>query len=252
MNKKRRLEKILEMLKIDGTITIKEIIDELDISDMTARRDLDALEADGLLTRTHGGAQLITSKKPLEKTHIEKKILNTKEKRDIAKKASSFIKEGDTIFIGPGTTLEHLALELKGHKIRVITNSLPVFLILNNSETIDLLLIGGEYREVTGAFVGSMASTNLKAMRFAKAFVGANAVTHNSIATYSDKEGEIQQLALDNAVKKFLLVDNTKFNRYDFFNFYNLDQFDIIITDNQISPQQLEEFSQYTTILKAD
>lgn len=47
MNKKRRLEKILDMLKIDGTITIKEIIDELDISDMTARRDLDALEADG-------------------------------------------------------------------------------------------------------------------------------------------------------------------------------------------------------------
>ena len=63
MNKKRRLEKILDMLKIDGTITIKEIIDELDISDMTARRDLDALEADGLLTRTHGGAQLLSSKK---------------------------------------------------------------------------------------------------------------------------------------------------------------------------------------------
>ena len=225
MNKKRRLEKILDMLKIDGTITIKEIIDELDISDMTARRDLDALEADGLLTRTHGGAQLLSSKKPLEKTHIEKK------------------------------SLVQLALELKGrkcYKIRVITNSLPVFLILNDSETIDLLLLGGEYREITGAFVGSMASTNLKAMRFAKAFVSANAVTHNSIATYSDKEGVIQQLALNNAVEKFLLVDSTKFDRYDFFNFYNLDQLDTIITDNQISPQHLEEFSQYTTILKAD
>lgn len=255
MNKKRRLEKILDMLKIDGTITIKEIIDELDISDMTARRDLDALEADGLLTRTHGGAQLLSFKKPLEKTHIEKKSLNTKEKIDIAKKACSLIKDGDTIFIGPGTTLVQLALELKGrkcYKIRVITNSLPVFLILNDSETIDLLLLGGEYREITGAFVGSMASTNLKAMRVAKAFVSANAVTHNSIATYSDKEGVIQQLALNNAVEKFLLVDSTKFDRYDFFNFYNLDQLDTIITDNQISPQHLEEFSQYTTILKAD
>ena len=255
MNKKRRLEKILDMLKIDGTITIKEIIDELDISDMTARRDLDTLEADGLLTRTHGGAQLLSSKKPLEKTHVEKKSLNTKEKIDIAKKACSLIKDGDTIFIGPGTTLEQLALELKGrkgYKIRVITNSLPVFLILNDSETIDLLLLGGEYREITGAFVGSMASTNLEAMRFAKAFVSANAVTHNSIATYSDKEGVIQQLALNNAVEKFLLVDSTKFDRYDFFNFYNLDQLDTIITDNQISPQHLEEFSQYTTILKAD
>ena len=85
-----------------------------------------------------------------------------------------------------------------------------------------------------------MASTNLKAMRFAKAFVSANAVTHNSIATYSDKEGVIQQLALNNAVEKFLLVDSTKFDRYDFFNFYNLDQLDTIITDSQISPQHLE------------
>lgn len=74
----------------------------------------------------------------------------------------------------------------------------------------------------------------------------------NSIATYSDKEGEIQQLALNNAIEKFLLVDHTKFHRYDFFNFYNLDQFDTLITDNKISPQQFEEFSQYTTILKAD
>ena len=252
MNKKRRLEKILDMLRIDGTITIKEIIDELDISDMTARRDLDTLEAEGFLTRTHGGAQLVPSKKPLEKTHTEKKILNTKEKRAIATKASSLIKEGDTIFIGPGRTLEHLAQELKDRNIRIITNSLPVFLILINSATIDLLLICGEYREVTGAFVGSMASTNLKSMRFAKAFVSANAVTNNSIATYSDKEGEIQQLALNNAIEKFLLVDHTKFHRYDFFNFYNLDQFDTLITDNKISPQQFEEFSQYTTILKAD
>lgn len=72
MNKKRRLEKILDMLKIDGTITIKEIIDELDISDMTARRDLDALEADGLLTRIHGGAQLLPLKSHL-KRHISRR-----------------------------------------------------------------------------------------------------------------------------------------------------------------------------------
>ena len=75
---------------------------------------------------------------------------------------------------------------------------------------------------------------------------------HNSIATIVTRKGVIQQLALNNAVEKFLLVDSTKFDRYDFFNFYNLDQLDTIITDNQISPQHLEEFSQYTTILKAD
>ena len=99
MNKKLRLEKILDMLRIDGTITIKEITDELDMSDMTARRDLDALEADGLLTRTHGCAQFLSSKKTLEKTHFEKKSLKTKEKIDIAKTACSLNKDCDTICI---------------------------------------------------------------------------------------------------------------------------------------------------------
>ena len=253
MIKKERHERILDMLNIDGVITVKDMMKELNISDMTARRDLDELAEAGFLTRIHGGAQrLYKDEEPHEKTHIEKKVLQTKEKKLIAQKANSIIKDGETIFIGPGTTLEHLAVELKTRNIRVITNSLPVFLILNKSKTVDLLLIGGEYREITGAFVGSMATTNLKTLRFSKAFVSANAVSDNTIATYSDVEGEIQQLALDNSVEKILLVDSTKFNRYDFFNFYTLEQIDTIITDNQISQDQLNEFGQQTTIIQAN
>ncbi len=86
----------------------------------------------------------IKMKNRTKKTHIEKKVLQTKEKKLIAQKANSIIKDGETVFIGPGTTLEHLAVELKTRNIRVITNSLPVFLILNKSRTVDLLLIGGE------------------------------------------------------------------------------------------------------------
>lgn len=253
MIKKERHEKILDMLKVDGIITIKDIMREMNISDMTARRDLNTLSKEGLLIRVHGGAQRIyNEKEPHEKTHIEKKGLNTREKKYIAKKANSLIKDGETIFIGPGTTLEHLAIELKSRNIRVITNSLPVFLILTKSRTIDLLLIGGEYRKVTGTFYGSMAITNLKNLRFSKAFVSANAVSNNAIATYSDVEGEIQKLALDHAVEKILLIDSSKFNQYDFFNFYILDQIDTIITDEHITHQQFQEFKQFTTIIQAD
>ncbi len=145
MIKKERHERILDMLNIEGVITVKDMMKELNISDMTARRDLDALAEAGFLTRIHGGAQrLYKDEEPHEKTHIEKKVLQTKEKKLIAQKANSIIKDGETIFIGPGTTLEHLAVELKTRNIRVITNSLPVFLILNKSKTVDLLLIGGE------------------------------------------------------------------------------------------------------------
>lgn len=184
MKKKERHEKILDILKVDGSIKVKDIIDEMNVSDMTARRDLDTLADEGLLIRTHGGAQFLdstsTKEEGHEKTHIEKKVLQTNEKKQIAQRANDIIKDGETVFIGPGTTLEHLAVELKNRNIRVITNSLPVFLILHPSTTIDLILIGGECREITGAFVGSIAINNLETLTFSKAFVSANAV-YNSL-----------------------------------------------------------------------
>ncbi|HFH9504185.1 TPA: DeoR/GlpR family DNA-binding transcription regulator, partial [Streptococcus pyogenes] len=137
MKKKERHEKILDILKVDGFIKVKDIIDEMNISDMTARRDLDTLADKGLLIRTHGGAQYLdyssAKDEGHEKTHTEKKVLQTTEKKQIAQRAKNIIKDGETVFIGPGTTLEHLAVELKNRNIRVITNSLPVFLILHPS-----------------------------------------------------------------------------------------------------------------------
>lgn len=255
MKKKERHEKILDILKVDGFIKVKDIIDEMKISDMTARRDLDTLASEGLLIRTHGGAQFLASssfnEEGHEKTHTEKKVLQTHEKKQIAQKTNEIIKDGETVFIGPGTTLEHLAVEIKNRNIRVITNSLPVFLILHPSTTIDLILIGGECREITGAFVGSIAINNLQTLTFSKAFVSANAVYNNSIATYSELEGEVQRIALNNAVEKIILVDSSKFESYDFYNFYTLDRVDLIVTDKSISSDILEKYKNYSQILIA-
>ncbi|MDY4760511.1 DeoR/GlpR family DNA-binding transcription regulator [Streptococcus thoraltensis] len=256
MKKKERHEKILDILKVDGVIKVKDIIAEMNISDMTARRDLDTLANDGLLIRTHGGAQFLNhsneTEEGHEKTHTEKKVLQTNEKKQVARAASKIIKDGETVFIGPGTTLEHLAVELKNRNIRVITNSLPVFLILHPSSSVDLILIGGECREITGAFVGSIAVNNLKSLSFSKAFVSANAVFNNSIATYSDVEGDIQKIALDNSVEKILLVDSSKFDGYDFYNFYDLNRMDLIVTDKKISKEVLDKYKEFSKIVIAD
>ena len=134
MLKKERLQWILEKVNTKGVITVNDVIKELGVSDMTVRRDLDELDKDGLLIRIHGGAQSIDSPKirsKHEKSNTEKQELQIEEKRAIAKFASQLVQEGETIFIGPGTTLEHFASELVAKNIRVITNSLPVFNILN-------------------------------------------------------------------------------------------------------------------------
>ena len=255
MLKKERLQWILEKINVKGVITVNDIIKDLGVSDMTVRRDLDELDKEGLLIRIHGGAQSIDTPKvkpKYEKSNTEKQELQIEEKRAIAKFASQFIQDGETVFIGPGTTLEHFAHELIAKNIRVVTNSLSVFTILNQNKSTDLILPGGEYRDITGAFVGSLTANYLQNLKFSKAFVSANGVFGDSVATYSENEGEIQRIALDNAFEKFLLVDHEKFNKYDFYDFYNVSKIDHLVTDSSISEDAKEKFGQLTDIMVAD
>ena len=239
MLKKERLQWILEKVNAKGVITVNDVIKELGVSDMTVRRDLDELDKDGLLIRIHGGAQSIDSPKirsKHEKSNTEKQELQIEEKRAIAKFASQLVQEGETIFIGPGTTLEYFASELVAKNIRVITNSLPVFNILNENKNTDLILTGGEYRDITGAFVGSLTANYLQNLKFSKAFVS---------------EGEIQRIALDNAIETFLLVDHEKFDKYDFYDFYRISDINHLVTDSAITSDTKEKFGQLTDIIVA-
>ncbi|PZO95660.1 DeoR/GlpR family DNA-binding transcription regulator [Streptococcus halichoeri] len=251
MLKKERLLKIMEKIELNGIITVSEMMESLHISDMTARRDLDELEKAGKLVRIHGGAQTITAPTKLEKSNSEKLTVQITEKKEIAALASQYIKDGETIFLGPGTTLECLAEELITRQLRIITNSLPVFNILSTSDTLDVILIGGEYRAITGAFVGSLASQMMAKLRFSKAFIGCNGIFNNDIATYSELEGSIQQLAFEQAIERFLLADSQKFNTYDFSVFYHVNAIDTIITDQNLAPATRDNYSTLTNLVLA-
>ncbi|MGH2312627.1 DeoR/GlpR family DNA-binding transcription regulator [Streptococcus uberis] len=253
MLKRERLLKIIDKVNTNGIITVNEIMQHLNVSDMTARRDLDELEKAGKLVRIHGGAQSISSPiKKLEKSNTEKLNVQTKEKKEIASFAATLINDGETIFIGPGTTLEFFAEQLIDKTIRIVTNSLPVFDILKNNDSIDLILIGGEYRNITGAFVGSLTNQTISTLKFSKAFIGCNGIYQNDIATYNESEGQIQRIALNNAIEKILLVDNQKFNAYDFSVFYQLDQIDKTITDSRIQPEVFNDYKERTQLIIAN
>jgi len=175
--------------------------------------------------------------------------LQIAEKQEISRFAGHLIDEGETIFIGPGTTLECFARELPIDNIRVVTNSLPVFLILNERKLTDLILIGGNYRSITGAFVGTLTLQDLTNLQFSKAFVSCNGIKDKAIATFSEEEGEVQRIALNNANKKYLLADHSKFNKFDFYTFYNISEIDTIVSDSKLSQETFEDLSKQTTIL---
>lgn len=145
--------------------------------------------------------------------------------------------------------MESFARELPIDNIRVVTNSLPVFLILNERKLTDLILIGGNYRSITGAFVGTLTLQNLANLQFSKAFVSCNGIKDNAIATFSEEEGESQRIALNNSNKKYLLADNSKFNKFDFYTFYNISDIDTIVSDSKLSKETFEQLSKQTKII---
>ena len=249
MLKRERLHKIVEMVNTQGIITVNEIINKLDVSDMTIRRDLDELDKAGKIVRIHGGAQSMSYSINQELSHSEKQELQMEEKRKIVQLASTYINDGDTIFLGPGTTIELLSHFLVNKHIRIVTNNYPAFEILKQSDSVNLILTGGDFRKNTGALVGTITNKNIKRINFTKAFISANGIHNESICTYNIEEGEAQEIALNNSRTKYLLLDNKKLNKDDFYVFYNLHDIDYLITDHSINKDVKIHYEQYVNII---
>ena len=249
MLKNERFQIILDLLAVKGTVTVKEIITNLNVSDMTVRRDLSELDDLGKLKRIHGGAQSVSLYRHEELSHIAKKEIYIEEKVAAAKCASQLIQTNDTIFLGPGTTIELLAEQIEDTNLRIVTNSLPVFNIFQSKEkTYEIYLIGGGYRKRTGAFIGNIANDALRKFKIGKTFISVNGINDNSIMTANIDEGLTQKIVLDNSQEKYIVMDHHKFNKEDFYEFYSLQKITGIITDSNISEETEQKYSEYTLI----
>lgn len=257
MLKTERQQSILAMCDRYGTITVKFIQEVLDVSDMTIRRDLEELAQNKKLLRVHGGAQKMNSEETAafieanELSHKEKKKLHTKEKEYIAKNAAAHItNKDDTIFLGSGTTIELMTRYIKSSSLRIVTNSLPVFNLLSETKRFELYLIGGLYRDKTGAFVGSIANEAVQKIGIKKAFIGVNGLKGAEVSNFSIEEGTLQKIVLDNAAEKCLVSDANKFDHSDFYNFYDLRKVDVLFTDSTLSVELKSYYQQYTKIIQ--
>ncbi|MDQ0148784.1 DeoR/GlpR family DNA-binding transcription regulator [Eubacterium multiforme] len=249
MLKVERHRKIIEKLEEQNVIKNSELIKELDVTEMTLRRDLKELESKGYLIRIHGGAKNKNMYLNGELLLHEKREINIENKKYIAKLAAGFIKENDTVYIGPGTTNELLYEYINVSYIKVITNCLSVFQKFKNDKRFDLLLVGGKFRETTDTFVGNFANETLSNLRVNIAIVGANGIYEDGLMTYNEEEGFSQKIILDNAYEKYALCDSSKLDRKDFYKFYKLEDLTAIITDKDIAEIEEEQYKRYTKII---
>lgn len=223
-----RYEIIMKFLEERKNIEISDIVSELNTSEATARRDLNFLEKKGKLKRVHGGAILL--ERSSENTLDYKKLIHLEAKEIIAKKASSFVKNGYTVFLDAGSTTEVLIKYLKDKKdIKVVTNGYSHIQELVN-QGIESYLLGGKIKNITGAVVGITAMFTLKNYNFDVVFIGANAVDKNGYSTSDSDEVLVKNEAIKRGKKVFFLCDSSKINKKSFIYFATLKD-GILITE---------------------
>ncbi len=249
MLKSERQQKILYILENKDYIKVNEISCKLNVTNMTIRRDLETLEKRGLIIRVQGGARLKPSSTQPELSHLEKSILNIEEKIYIAKISASFIENGDTIFLGGGTTIELIINYIGNKQLRILTNSLPVFQLLKNNSNIDLILVGGKIRIKTSVFVGTFAEKTLSKVKVNKMFIGTNGIKNLSVTNSNEEDGNLQQIVMENTEKIYILCDHNKFGIQDFFITCTLNKDMHVITDQNIQQEKLNYYNKYTSII---
>ena len=212
--KSERKQLILDEIKEKKFLQLEEMVQLLDSSESTVRRDLDELESEGYLRRVHGGAEVV-SKLQTEESIQEKSIKNVQEKRGIAQIALSLIEDGDVIFIDAGTTTELLVELLDRRNLTVVTDSIhhAAKLVEKNFKTI---IIGGFVKQSTDASIGRAAVEQISQLNFDKAFIGMNGVDESFLTTPDMEEAAIKKTIIENAQKTYVLLDVSKIGQVSF------------------------------------
>jgi DeoR family transcriptional regulator, fructose operon transcriptional repressor len=231
MNFQKRKQIILEKLNTDNEVDIKQMAIELNSSEITVRRDLNQLAADGLLYRTHGGAMKLN---PFELPHefINKAAKNVEVKDKICRAAADQINHGDIIFMDCGSTVFRLCQFIKNKKIKVITNSIPVVFELQNS-MVSLNIIGGEFNAERQAVHGKIADEHIARYRASKAFLGVDGISRNGLFANSELEADITQAFAANSIKTYLLCDDSKIGKESYLKFAEVNVVNTIITNSK-------------------
>ena len=243
-----RQERIFQIVNQRSSVRVSELSDELEISEVTIRRDLDELQRQKRIIRTHGGA-MATYSAGTGKTFSQHVAKDTELKRQIARAAYDMIRDDDTILLDNSTTVSELVkLIAVGNKqnLRIITTSLVAPGLLKRKENCTVQIVGGEVNFSCESVEGSSACRFIKGIRVDKAFVGINGVDEEfGFSTPRYIDADIKNAILHSAHCGIVLADNTKLGKT---YLAHVDSPDYLITDEMISGFDYEGLTGTTVI----
>ncbi len=172
-----RQENIISLLARQGRLSVAEIVEQFDVSEATARRDLETLAEQGKLQRVHGGA-LSLKQAPPEMPILQREQEQASAKQRIGLAGAALVGDGETVFLGSGTTVLEVARNLRSRcGLTVITNSLPVMNILAGLPEITVISLGGMLRDSELSFIGHITEQALAEVRADKVIIGVHAIS---------------------------------------------------------------------------
>lgn len=231
------------MLKISGNVRTNELAAVLDCTEETVRRDLDKLSKQELLVRTHGGA-ISLDERNTDLDHHMREQRNAKEKKDIAKKAASFIRKGETIMLDESSTALAMTSFLpRNLPLKVVTPSLLIAQKIATHENHQLIQLGGTLDKVSMSFNGILTELMVSRLRIDRFFFSAKGIDAEQGASEPTEErARMKQHIIQYSKWNCALLDSTKIGiRADFY-FITPREIDAFITDKKTQSQQLKAF----------
>lgn len=206
-----RRHNLLRLTAERGRVKISELARQFEVSEMTIHRDIQVLEAQGLVRKLHGGVALAGVQ---ETPYRERIVQQHPHKRAIARAAVQMIQPGQTIYLSPGTTTTEIARLLPQKDLTVVTNSLPIAQELMHGTELEVILTGGSIRRYAEALVGPAAEASLAQLFINLAFVGITGMDpEGGLTVYSETEAKVLQAVLRASRKAILVADSTKWGR---------------------------------------
>ena len=236
-----RQNQIFQFILRSQRISIAQICENYSVSEATARRDLESLATEGKIQRVHGGAIAITQSPP-EQPILQRQEEQPQEKMRIGEAAAELVHDGETVFLGSGTTVLEAARSLRGRSnLTVITNSLPVVNVLVGSKNITVICLGGMLRESELSFIGHITEQALSEVRADKVLMGTRAISLEHGLTHE----YLPETMTDRAILKagqeiIILADHSKFGRAAAILLAPLERIHTIVTDDETPGDFLE------------
>lgn len=240
LNEERR-RAILELINREGRVLVNELATTFNTSQVTIRKDLEILHADGLLHRTHGGALPSREGALADPTLREKEKLHRKEKLRIAEAAASMVSEGQVVILDSGTTTTAIARALRSfHNLTVVTNAVNIVSELSGTD-VEVIVTGGALRKNSFSLVGPIAEETLRRLSADILFLGVDGFdVAYGLSTPNLLEAKVNRIMVEVSKTTVAVCDSSKFGRRSLALIAPPIGMQHVITDHGISKSDLK------------